>query len=323
MTSEAPVVLLWGEHAFLLREAARKSLGDRRAEEVDGADWEAGLIGDLATPSLFGEIRGLLVTNAQDLPVEAVAEVGRYAAAPSPDARLVLTFRVGSRSKGPPKKLLDALGSTVEVVRVAMDRKELPGWLVARAKARGIPATPKGASALIQTLGEDPSILDQAVEQLASSHAEAGLTPDTVAVQFRGLGDRRIWDLTDAAFGGNLPVAMRTLSAMLRGGDEPLALLGGIASRLRDLIRVRSLPAGTPLGEVARLAGLRFDWQARRYVEQAARFEEEELAAIHHQLVEADGILKQGGAGDVVLPQVVARIAGGQPRGRSVRAGTA
>ena len=323
MSAGAPVLLLWGEHPFLLREAARAAFGDRRAQEIEGVDWEAGMTGDLATPSLFGETRGLLVTNAQDLDVDAVAEVARYAAAPSPEARLVLAFVVGSRAKGPPKKLLDALGSSVQVTKVAIDRTELPSWVVRRAKERGLAATPKGATALVQTLGEDPAILDQAVEQLASSHTEAGLTPETVAAQFRGLGDRRIWDLTDAAFGGNLPVAMRTLSALLGAGDEPLALLGGIASRLRDLIRVRSLPPGTPLGEVARLAGLRFDWQARRYVEQARRFEEEDLAAIHHQLAEADGILKQGGAGDVVLPSIVARIAGGPSRGRAVRAGTA
>ncbi|MGH2712113.1 MAG: DNA polymerase III subunit delta [Actinomycetota bacterium] len=317
------VVLLWGEHRFLLREAAHEAFGDRRTEEVDGGEWEAGLTSDLATPSLFGEERGLLVSDAQDLPAEGIAEIGRYAAAASPDAMLVLAFAVGSRAKGPPKKLVTALGDSVEVGKVGVERKELPGWLIARAKKREIPANPKGANALIQTLGEDPQVLDQAIEQLATSHAEQGLTTDTVAEQFRGLGDRRIWDLTDSAFGGHLPAAMRTLTAMLSAGEEPLALLGGMASRLRDLIRVRALPPGTPLGEVARQAGLRFDWQAKRYVEQARRFEEEDLSDIHAQLVEADGILKQGGAGDVVLPQLVARIAGGQAPRRGVRAGSA
>ena len=72
---------------------------------------------------------------------------------------------------------------------------------------------------------------------------------------------------------------------------------------------------------MARQAGLRFDWQARRYVEQAKRYREEDLAAIHQELVEADGILKQGGAGDVVLPSIVARIAGDQPVARGARVG--
>jgi DNA polymerase-3 subunit delta len=322
MSSDASVVLLWGEHRFLLREAAHEAFGEVRAREVEGSAWESGLIGNLATPSLFGEQRGLLVTDAQDMPADAAAEVGRFAETASPDAKLILAFIIGPRAKGPPKKLLDALGKAVSVRRVAIDRKELPTWLVRRAKARGIPATPQGATALVQTLGEDPHILDQAVEQLAGSHSEEGLTPQTVAAQFRGLGDRRIWDLTDAAFGGHLTAAMRTLAAMLAQGEEPLAILGGIASRLRDLIRVRALPPRTPMGEVAKQAGLRFDWQAKRYVEQARRYEEEDLATLHHELVEADGILKQGGAGDVILPALVARIAGGPLVGRGIRAGS-
>ena len=321
MTKAAPVVMLWGEHLFLLREAAREILGDVRAQEIDGADWQSGLTGDLATPSLFGEQRGLLVVNAQDLTADAAAEVGRYASAPSPDARLVLAFVLSSRSKGPPKKVLEALGKAVEVRRVAVDRKELPGWVLARAKSRGLSATPQGAKQLVDTMGEDPAALDQAVEQLASSHATEGLTLQTVNAQFRGLGERKIWDLTDAAFTGRVAEAMRTLAALLEAGEEPIMILGGIASRLRDLIRVRALPPKIPLAEVARQAGLRFDWQARRYVEQAKRYREEDLAAIHHELVEADGILKQGGAGDVVLPSIVARIAGAQPVGRGVRAG--
>ena len=63
----APVYLFWGEDEFLLREAALEILGDLRPREVDGADWEGGETADLATPSLFGERRALLVTNAKAL----------------------------------------------------------------------------------------------------------------------------------------------------------------------------------------------------------------------------------------------------------------
>jgi DNA polymerase III delta subunit len=96
---------------------------------------------------------------------------------------------------------------------------------------------------------------------------------------------------------------------MLEAREEPLVILGGIASRLRDLIRVRSLPPGLPRSEVARAAGLRFDWQARRYLEQATRYSEEDLARLHGDLVDADETLKQGGSGEVVLPVLVTRIA--------------
>jgi DNA polymerase-3 subunit delta len=302
------VLLLWGDDPFLLRDAAVESFEDVRPVAVDGSDWRSGATADLATPSLFGEERGLLLTNAQDLPGEAIDEVARFAAQPAPGTRLVLTFLVGTRAKGPPRGALKALGDTVAVRRVALERRDLPEWVRRRARRRGLAATPQGVQALIQTLGEEPAMLDQAVEQLAASHPAEGVTPGTVTAQFKGLGDRRIWDVCDAAFGGDVPGGMRALVGMLEAGEEPLVMLGGIASRLRDLIRVASLPPKTPLGEVARAAGLRFDWQARRYRDQARRFTPSGLARIHTELVEADRALKQGGTGDTVLGRVVSRI---------------
>jgi DNA polymerase-3 subunit delta len=304
----APVQMLWGDSAFLLREAALEAFGDVRVTEVDAADWRSGATADLATPSLFGEERGLLVTDAQDLPSEAIEEVARYAAQPA-GARLVLTFVVSTRARGPARGVLKALGDAVDIRRVGVERRDLPDWVRRRAGARGLPATSQGVQALIQTVGEDPALLIQAMEQVGGSHPEQGLTPETVRAQFRGLGDRRIWEVCDAAFGGDLPGGMRALVGMLEGGEEPLVILGGIASRLRDLIRVRGLAPRTPLADVARQAGLRFDWQARRYRDQARRFTEEGLGRIHGELVEADRALKQGGSREPVLVRVVARIA--------------
>ncbi|MDQ4006048.1 MAG: hypothetical protein M3135_07105, partial [Actinomycetota bacterium] len=91
--------------------------------------------------------------------------------------------------------------------------------------------------------------------------------------------------------------------------EEPLALLGGIASRLRDLIRIRSLPPRTPPAQMARAAGLRFEWQARRFGDQARRYADGRLEALHRQVAEADRLLKQGGTGDVVLPSLVTAVA--------------
>jgi len=86
-------------------------------------------------------------------------------------------------------------------------------------------------------------------------------------------------------------------------------VLGGIAVRVRDLIRVRALPDRTPLGQVAKQAGLRFDWQARRYQQQARNYSLDELVAIHDRIAETDRALKSGAPGDVVMPVLIAAIA--------------
>ena len=310
------MLLLWGESAFLLREAAHESLGDIRPSELDAADWQPGATADLATPSLFGEPRALVLTGAEGLDEDARREVSGYAADPAPGARLILVAEVSARAKGPPAALTRALPKGVPARRVAVERRELPAWIAARARRRGIAVTPAGATALVETLGEDPAILDQAVEQLAAAFPDRGLTPETVHAQFRGLGDRRIWELSDAAFGRDLPRSLRVLASMLDAREEPLAILGGLAARLREVLRVRSVPERTPPAEVAKAAGLRFEWQARRLREQARRFSEEELTAIHRDVTEADALLKQGGAGDVVLTMLLGRIAGPGTHGR-------
>jgi len=304
-----PVHLLWGQDEFLLREAALEILGDLRPREVDGAEWEGGETADLMTPSLFGERRALLVSNAKALPDDAVAELKRYLEAPDPDAPLIVTVTVGDRAKAPAAltKIFDGVGSVVEV---KVQRKELPGWLAQRARSKELNLAPEGAAALVDTLGEDPAALEQALEQLGSAFPGERMTAELVGRQFRGLGEQKIWDLCDRAFARDLPGAMRSLRTIMEGRGEGLMILGGLAARLRDLIRVRALPERMPPGELAKQAGLRFEWQARRYRDLAKRYTLKELAAVHERIVWADRALKSGATDDIVLPMVVTAIAG-------------
>jgi DNA polymerase-3 subunit delta len=305
----SPVSLLWGEDEFLLREAALELLGDLQPVEVDGGLWQGGETADLATPSLFGERRALLVANAKALPDEGVRELARYLEAPDPGAPLVLVAVVGDRAKAPAAlvKLVKGVGTVTEV---KIQRKELPGWLLKRATAKGLDLAPDGAAALVDTLGEDPGALERALEQLATAFSGERITREIVARQFRGLGEQHVWDLCDRAFSRDLPGAMRSLRTLLEAGEAGLMLLGAITSRLRDLIRVASLPERLAPADAARQAGLRFDWQVRRYRQQAKRFSAQDLAGLHERIAWADRALKSGATDDVVLPMLVAAIAG-------------
>ena len=133
--------------------------------------------------------------------------------------------------------------------------------------------------------------------------------------QVPGLGEQRLWDLCDRAFGQDLAGAERSLASLLESREDPLAVLGSIASRLRDLLRVKAVPDSAPASEVARAAGLRFEWQGRRYRDQARQFAREDLLRLHADVVEADRVLKTGGPGDVVLPVLVAKLASAGDRG--------
>jgi DNA polymerase-3 subunit delta len=304
------VVLFWGEDEFLLRLAAHEELARRgvHATEVDGRDWQGGETSDLATPSLWGEARALLVTQAQGLPEAGANEVTAYAASPSPDAVCVLT--VVTRGKGPPAlaKAVSAGGGSAR--SVALRRQELSKWLLDRARSHGVRLGGPATVELSAILGEDPATLDQALEQLASAFPGKAVGPEEVRSQFEGLGEKQVWDLCDQAFAGRLAQAMVVLRALLEQRVDPLIIVGGVAARVRDLIRVRSVPDRTPPAVAAKAAGLRFEWQLKRYREQAARFSPAELSTLLEQVVDTDRAIKGGMPGDLVLVALVAAMAG-------------
>jgi DNA polymerase III subunit delta len=302
------VTLFWGEDDFLLRQAALEFLAAQgvHATEIDASEWQGGELFDLATPSLWGDRRALLISGAQHLSEAAGREVRSYLEAPSPDALCVLTLV--TKGKGP--ALAKAVQTAGGIARqVAIRRQDLPRWILERSASKQSKITPAGAAAMVATLGEDPATLDQAIEQLAGAFPQVAIGPEQVRSQFEGMGEQRVWDLCDRAFSGQGPEAMVVLRSLLAGRD-PLLVLGGIASRLRDLLKVQALPDRMPAAEAAKAAGLRFDWQVRRYREQARRYSAEELTDVHRRVVEADRALKGGAAGDVVMAALVATIAG-------------
>ena len=304
------MVILWGDDEYLLRLAARELLDAAgiHPTEVDASEWRGGETSDLATPSLWGERRALLVTQCQDLPDAGKKEIAAYVSDPAPDTLCVLTLVTGAKSGPGLAKAVKAAGG--EARQVALRRQDVPKWIIDRARIRGFRLSGPGATTLTATLGEDPATLDQAVEQLASAFAGKPVGPDEVRAQFEGLGEQRVWDLCDRAFAGRAAEALVVLRSMLEAREEPLLILGGIASRMRDLIRVRALPDGMRSADAARAAGLRFDWQLRRYREQARRYSMEELTWLLERAVDTDRAVKGGTPGDVALGALVTAIAG-------------
>jgi DNA polymerase-3 subunit delta len=307
--AEPSVVLVWGEHEYLVAEAARAIVDGRglRASEVAAAEWRGGELSDLSTPSLWGERRALIVSGCQRLPDAAGREIAQYLRSPAEDAVCVFTM-VSAAANPPLAKAVRAAGGATK--QITIRRQDLPRWVQDRARMLGVRVNGAACSALVDVVGEDPAALARAVEQLGAAFAGRPIGPAEVHAQFRGLGDQRVWDLCDHAFAGRVGEALVTLRGLLAGGHDPLLVLGGIASRVRDLLRVRSLPDRLPAADAARRAGLRYEWQLRRYRDQAGRFSVEELVSLHRRVTEADRALKGGVPGEVMLGGLVAAMAG-------------
>src|SRR6266511_3583287 len=134
MSKSSAVMLFWGDDEFLLRRAALEFLAERglRATEVDSSEWRGGETSDLATPSLWGEQRALLVTRCQALPEEGTREIRGYVAAPSPDTFCVLTLVSRARSLPPLAKFVQSSRGLVR--QIAVKRQDLPRWILERTR---------------------------------------------------------------------------------------------------------------------------------------------------------------------------------------------
>ena len=190
-------------------------------------------------------------------------------------------------------------------------RKDLEPWLLQRAKTPGRPRRRRRPGRWWRRSGEDAGAARRgASEQLAGAFPGQRITPADRPQQFRGLGEQKIWDLCDRAFGKDLPGAIR-LAALDRGGRRRRAHgAGRHRGRLRDLMRVRALPDRMPPAQLAKAAGLAVRLAGAPLPAAGAQL----LAGASssrstEQVAEADRALKSGATGDVVMPVLIASIA--------------
>ena len=105
---------------------------------------------------------------------------------------------------------------------------------------------------------------------------------------------------------------MSAPAAVLLWGEDAFLLRDAALERLAGVqpveIDARDWQGGET-ADLARAAGLRFEWQVRRYRDQARRFSLDELVRLHGRVVDADRDLKSGGQGDVVLAALVSSVA--------------
>jgi len=151
------------------------------------------------------------------------------------------------------------------------------------------------ANLLVEFLGTDLSRLETEVQRLALE-VEEGSTVELAtaeAVSAAALPD--VW-----AFVGNLAArdrakALTTLHDLIASGEAPIRLVGLIAWQLRQLIRARAgLDRGRSQPEIAKELRL-YGNRAGQLFQRAARFTEQDLAAAHSRLLQADLELKGRG----------------------------
>jgi DNA polymerase-3 subunit delta len=178
--------------------------------------------------------------------------------------------------------------------------RELPAWVVRRAKKHGGSITAEAAAYLAEVVGPDLRLLDQELTKLVTYAGGKEIDRDQVIELVPYAQQAVIFDLVDALGHRNGQVASSTLQRLLDGGEHPLSIFGMIVRQFRLLIQVlERKQAGENAASIARTLKLH-DFVARKLYHQAGNFTADQLEYIYRHLLTTDAQIKRG----ELLPQV-------------------
>lgn len=241
--SEGGVYFLHGADEFR-KERSAKHLVDRLADpatrdfNVDRLDGSRTTVEELArvvaTPPMMADWRVVHLTAAEALAgsPKARSVLLEVARKPPPGLALIVQATIPARSTAKFYKDLARLAKTVELKGIS--ESETPGWLVTWAKEElGRKVELDAARALAGALGADLGILTNEVGKLAAMVADDAPV-DVEAVRRGGfqLPKQDRWAWFDLVGRRRVPEALAGLPVLVRQGETPIGLVGGLAAHL-------------------------------------------------------------------------------------------
>jgi DNA polymerase-3 subunit delta len=244
----APVYLLAGEEPLQLQEAGdalrarARALGytEREVLDVDAHfDWDQ-LARSGASLSLFASRRLIelrLPTGKPDR--DGSAAIMEWCKSPAPDTVLLVSAMQWSKKhEGAWVKAIERAGVFASLRAPRVD--ELPAWIRARMRAKGFAPGEDAIALLAERAEGNLLVIAQEIDKLAALRAGGAVS----AVDLESLGDDNavydVFRLTDAAFGGDAPRALRILNGLRAEGEDVIPMLGWLLNQLDLALRLSS-----------------------------------------------------------------------------------
>ena len=295
-----PVTLVVGPEELLadravaaIVSAARVTDPDADIRDIAPGALQPGMLADLASPSLFGERKVIVVRSTHELTDPAAAELQAYLSAPAEDVSLVCVHRGGQKGKG----LLDAL-KRAGARQVDCPELKKTGEKIAFVKAEfrgaGRRISDDGARTLLDAVGSDLREIANACSQLVAD--TTGVVDHTVVRRYyAGRAEVSSFMVADQAVEGRGGEALANLRWALSCGVDPVLVTSALAMGLRNIARLASAPRGLRPADLAAELGMP-PWKIDRVRQQLRGWTGDGVATALQAVAEADAAVK--GAGD-------------------------
>ncbi|HZN55183.1 MAG TPA: DNA polymerase III subunit delta [Candidatus Polarisedimenticolaceae bacterium] len=319
------LTVLTGDDTYHLDRAQTALLDALAPDRADG--FALSLVGDepIATGALVGAARsgGMFAARRVVLLKDVAVLEGdpeplrSYASDPPRDSYLIVRAPKLDRKRKLHKALAEA-GICLEFralsVEQAKPSAEFEAALAAIAAAEGMTLARGSGPMLIDLYHADvariASELTKIRTWLGETPGRPQVTPEIVAALGSGSALASVWTLGDAILERDAPRALAEARRLLAEREEPLRILGGIATRMRALLQARAMRAGGT-GTKAIVDGARAWYFRDALAAGMERYTLEETLAFPSRLLAADRTLKSSGLdGGAVIETLVRELTG-------------
>jgi DNA polymerase-3 subunit delta len=310
--SLAPLVLISGPEDLLAERAVDRVVELAKLEDplvevtrLEAAAYRSGRLRVVASPSLFGEARVVVLEDLHAGTDEAFADVVAYLGDPAPDVVLVVRHSGAARGRKAIESIraAGAVVVTCDPVKRDADKTTFAADELRRAGRR---AEPAALRALLEACGADLRELAAACQQLTADTTGV-VTVDVVTRYYGGRVEATGFRVADAAAAGRAGEAVALLRHALATGTDPVPLVAALATKLRTLAKVGAA-RGQGLDPVRDL-GLA-SWQVDRARRELRTWTPESLAAAIRAVAQADAEVKGAGRDPVfAVERAVLRVA--------------
>jgi DNA polymerase III subunit delta len=238
-------------------------------------------------------------------PLDRLAE---YAKAPIDTTCVIL---VAQKLDGRRKLVALAKKAGFLVDCATVDNRQLPGWIKARAQAKGHSIEPEICQLIAEIAGPDLSYLDDVLERLSLYVGkDSAIGENAVATCVTRVRLADTWKLVDAASTKDLGKVLALFADVYDPRDRGLPLIGAIAWSLRQLLKLESaLREGASIDEAARRAGIYPAFRARDHAKKLKAFRPRELERWLVIVQETDVALKSSRrSADAILEEMFTRL---------------
>ena len=299
MADSVGLVLIQGAEALLADRAISQIISaspQATITTLTADEVELGTITDSLAPSLFGDVRIVVIKEIQDLTAECTDEVIEYLTNPDESLNLVLWHKGGVKGKALVDKVKKAGAQVIAVEAIKKDSDKAE-FVRSEFKRLGRKISTEAVQALIDSLGSDLRELGGACSQLASDVAPGKVIDESdVADYQQGRIETTGYDVADAVLDGKTALALISLRNAINTGTDPVLIVSAIAASIRTMAKVSGTSRGLKSFDLASQLGLP-PWQIDKARRQLSGWSENALARSVIVLAQADADIK-GAAAD-------------------------